>query len=131
MIEKRVKLSQALQEAQRVFNRGEDLPAYLEKALIRFEDAFWKSVDRRVLAPKLVSDAHKSGRPLAKVTTKGAGAFEVVALRLDVSMSTVERAYSDFPPDPDGAAVKRRKPAIASKKTAPPKPKKPHSPTRK
>lgn len=113
----RVKIKQGLDEARSVFNKGGDLPAYLEKALIKYEAAFWTSVERRLIAPKLVKRAHEKGLPLSKQSTKGPSAYEDAANKLGVSMSTVERAYSDYPPSPDDTALPaKRGPVLASKK---------------
>jgi len=112
----RVKIKQGLDEARSVFERGGDLPAYLVKALIRYEAAFWAGVERRVIMPKLVQRAHAKGLPLSKQSTSGASAYEVAADKTGVSMSTVERAYSEYPPDPDEAATRvKRGPVLASK----------------
>ncbi len=128
----RVKIKQGLDEARSVFNKGGDLPAYLEKALIKYEAAFWARVERRLIAPKLVKRGHDRGLPLSKhlsyidplsysdpkSTTPGPSAYEDAANKLGVSMSTVERAYSDYPPSHDDTALPaKRGPVLASKKT--------------
>ena len=66
----RVKIKQGLDEARHVFERGGDLPAYLEKALIRYEAVFWAGVEKRLIIPKLVKRAHDKGMPLSKKSRK-------------------------------------------------------------
>jgi len=100
----RVKIKQGLDEARSVFNRGGDLPAYLEKALIRYEAAFWAGVNKRLIMPKLVKRAHDKGMPLSKKSRK-TGAFEHVAAMLDVSESKANRAHDDYPASPDDTAM--------------------------
>ena len=111
----RVKIRQGLDEARSVFNRGGDLPAYLEKALIRYEAAFWAGVDKRLIIPKLVKRAHNKGMPLSKKSRKP-GAFEHVAKKLDISESTVNRAYDDYPPSPDDTALPARRAPVSTPK---------------
>lgn len=99
-MDKRVKLRQALEEALHQLAKGEKLPAYLEKPLLKYEAAFWKRVTRNIIAPKLVGRYRKQGMPLSKVSRR-TGAYEAAAIRLGLSESTVERAFSEFPPKPD------------------------------
>lgn len=113
----RVKIKQGLDEARSVFEHGGDLPRYLAKALIKYEAAFWTGVEKRLILPKLVKRAHDRGLPLSKQSPVGPGAYEDAGNKLGVSMSTAERAYSDYPPDPDDAAIPaKRGPVLAAKK---------------
>ena len=111
----RVKIKQGLDEARHVFERGGDLPAYLEKALIRYEAVFWAGVEKRLIIPKLVKRAHDKGMPLSKKSRKP-GAFEHVGAKLGVSESTVERAYNDYPPSPDDTALPARRDPVSTPK---------------
>jgi hypothetical protein len=99
IIDKRVKLRQALQEALHRLERGDNLPAYLETALLNYEQAFWAGVTKKLIAPKVVGRFHRQkGRPLSKKSTNGAGAFEAAAEKLGCSESAAERAYYENPP---------------------------------
>lgn len=99
-IDKRVKLRQALQEALHRLERGETLPAHLEKALLKYEHDFWAGVTKKLIAPKVVGRFHRQkGRPLSKKSTNGAGAFEAAAESLGWSESAAERAYYDNLPN--------------------------------
>lgn len=114
---RRAKIRQGMGEALSVFNRGMDLPKYLEAALIRYLAAVANDDARRLIIPKLVKQAHDLGLPLSKKSTRKQGAFEIVAARLHLSESTVERAFGEYPPSPDDAALPaKRRPALASKR---------------
>jgi hypothetical protein len=130
----RVKIRYGLDEARSVFNRGGDLPAYLEKALIRYQAAFWARVDTQLVLPKLVKRAHEGTTcdkhqepnpkckkcrmplPLSKKTRTGKGAYEAAGEKLGVSMITAERAYNDYPPSPDDTAMPANRAPVSTPK---------------
>lgn len=98
---RRIKQRQALREALHQLDRDKSLPGYLADALDRYARAFWKRVDRELIAPKLVQRHSRAGLPRTKLPAQGQGAFEKAADQLGLSESTVERAWQQHPPEPE------------------------------
>jgi hypothetical protein len=90
-VDKGVKLRDALKEALGLLDRGKALPAHLEAALLKFDQANWRDIDRRVLIPKVEERFQKEGLPRSK-KSRGTSSLEATAKVFDVSESTVERA---------------------------------------
>lgn len=97
-IDVRVQLKEAIDEAVSHLERKEEIPAYVEKALVsllKYRKAFWKRVTRDVIAPAVVKRLHEQGKSRIK-SNKSASidpqAYELAAKALRLSESTVEAA---------------------------------------
>lgn len=91
----RATLRQALREMVGLLDRGEDLPASVKTALLKYSAAQWKEINKRVLAPKIEERQRGLGKPRTKLPAKGESSLEATAKLLGVSVSTVARAIDD------------------------------------
>ena len=97
-IDLRVQLKEAIDEAVSRLERGEEIPAYVERGLVsllNYRKAFWKRVTRDVIAPTVVERLHQQGKSRIKSnksTSSEPQAYELAAKALRLSETTVESA---------------------------------------
>lgn len=87
---RRVFLRDALHEMIMKLDRGEPLGKEIEKALLGESSRWWKKIDERLIARKLVDRYHGLGFPRSR-KSKRASAYEKAGEDLGVSDATVER----------------------------------------
>ncbi len=92
--EKSAAIIGALDLALQIARRGDKLPAYLEKELLRFDESMSRAADL-AMVKNAVNAAHAAGAPLNRAPAQGKTetAFDIAADRLGMSPAMVESIY--------------------------------------